>query len=248
VLAPAPPAGAASPVVTYQPYGTGRVVTIEGSGMWRWAFLPPQQKAHDEVYRSLWHSLLRWLASSATLLPGQKLALRSDKVNFGTGEPATATLLLREETAAAKGPLIELRGGGLDKPRTVTPVPLGDEPGAYRVVFGPLPEGRYQARVAGAGAEDTASDTAFDVRSLADEQLDLKARPDLMARIAQESGGAVLASGSADEIITLFREHLERGRTQRVRRLSAWDRWWVLLAVIGAWTAAWAVRRSGGLV
>ena len=114
------------------------------------------------------------------------------------------------------------------------------------MVFGPLPEGRYQARVA--GAEDSGSDTAFDVRSLADEQLDLKARPDLMAHIAQDSGGAVLAAGTADEIIALFREHLERGRPQRVRRQSAWDRWWVLLGVLGIWVAAWAVRRSGGLV
>src|SRR5262249_23091814 len=69
-----------APAVTYQPYGTGRTVVIEGAGMWRWAFLPPMQQQNDEVYRSLWHSLLRWLVSSADLLPNQKLALRSDKV------------------------------------------------------------------------------------------------------------------------------------------------------------------------
>jgi hypothetical protein len=244
--APAP--GADSPVVTYQPYGSGRVVTIEGSGMWRWAFLPPEHKAPDEVYRSLWHSLLRWLASSATLLPGQKLALRSDRVSFGTGEPATATLVLRDEAAGAQVPAVELQGDALDKPRTVTPVPLGDEPGVFRVAFGALPEGRYQARVAGSAATDAAGGTAFDVRRFADEQLDLKARPDLMARIARESGGAVLESGTPEEIISRFREYLERDRPQRVRRLSAWDRWWVLLGVFGVWAAAWAVRRSGGLV
>ncbi|MBW3541207.1 MAG: hypothetical protein KY476_13140, partial [Planctomycetes bacterium] len=31
-------ADAGPPAVTYQPYGVGRVVTIEGAGMWRWAF------------------------------------------------------------------------------------------------------------------------------------------------------------------------------------------------------------------
>jgi hypothetical protein len=246
VLATAGPTspGADSPVVTYQPYGTGRVVTIEGSGMWRWAFLPPQQKSQDDVYRGLWHSLLRWLASSATLLPGQTMALRSDKVSFGMGEPATATLLLREDRAGGQVPAVELLGSGLDRPRTVTSVPLGDEPGAYRVVFGPLPEGQYEARVAGSGT----ADAAFDVRSFSDEQLDLKARPDLMARIARESGGAVPESDSPGDLLARVQHHLEQARPAQVRRLSAWDRWWVLLGVFGVWAAAWAVRRSGGLV
>jgi hypothetical protein len=72
VLATAQVAGveAANPTVTYQPFGLGRVVTIEGSGMWRWAFLPPQQKQYDHVYFGLWHNLLRWLVSNAALLPG----------------------------------------------------------------------------------------------------------------------------------------------------------------------------------
>jgi hypothetical protein len=244
--APSSAAEADSPVVTYQPYGTGRVVVIEGSGMWRWAFLPPQQQQQEEVYRALWHSLLRWLASSADLLPGQRLTLRSDKARFSTLEPATATLLLREEAAKAKLPAVELRGEGSASEQTVTPVPMGDEPGAYRVVFGKLPEGRYQARVA--GTEDLTGSTAFDVRSFSDEQLDLKARPDLMARIAQGSGGVVLDAGTPREMLEQFRAHLDQGRPQRVRRVTAWDRWWVLLGVLVVWGAAWGVRRSAGLV
>jgi hypothetical protein len=214
--------------------------------MWRWAFLPPGRQQHDEVYRSLWHSLLRWLVSSADLLPGQKLALRSDKVRFGTNEPATATLLLREE-AAGRVPAVELRGEGA-QPQTFTPVAAGEEPGAFRVVFGPLPEGHYRARVAGPAGADATASAAFDVRSLSEEQLDLAARPDLMARIAGESGGAVLDADQASGVIRQFQEHLDRGRPRQVRRLSAWDRWWVLVGVFAVWTTAWAVRRSGGLV
>src|SRR5262249_34951608 len=159
------------PVLTYQFFGSGRVVVIEGAGMWRWAFLPPAQQTNDDVYRALWHSLVRWLASSADLLPGQKLALRSDKVTFSTSEPAAATLLVREEATKVVVPAIELTSEWLAEPRKFFPVPLGDEPGAFRVVFGKLPEGRYQARTWGAGPGDTAASTAFDVRSLFEEQL-----------------------------------------------------------------------------
>src|SRR5262249_30186309 len=63
-------------LVSYQTYGTGRVVAIEGAGMWRWAFLPPQYQEHEAVYAGLWQSLLRWLISGAGLVPGQDWALR----------------------------------------------------------------------------------------------------------------------------------------------------------------------------
>jgi hypothetical protein len=240
-------AGADNPAVTFQPYGSGRVVVIEGAGMWRWAFLPPPQQKQDDVYRGLWQGLLRWLASSADLLPGQKLALRGDKVRFVTTEPASATLLIREEDAAGPVPDVELTGEGGTR-QVLKPSALGDEPGVFRVSFGKLPEGRYQARVAGAAEGDPSATAAFDVRSPSDEQLDLTARPDLMARIAQESGGTVLEGDRAKDVAAQFQEHRERSRPQRVVRLSAWDRWWVLLGVFAVWGWAWGLRRSGGLV
>ncbi len=239
---------AESPAVTYQPYGSGRVVVVEGAGMWRWAFLPPQQQQLDEVYRSLWHSLLRWLVSGADLLPGQQMALRSDKISFSTFEPAAAMLVMREESLKGPTPRIELRGEDGKVVQTATAAPLGDEPGSFRVMFGRLPEGRYQARVAGAPETDPATTAVFDVRSLFEEQLDLKARPDLMARIAEISGGSVLTGDKPGIIAAEFQRYSEQSRPQRIRRLSAWDRWWVLLAVFAVWGAAWAVRRSGGLV
>jgi len=237
---------ASSPVVTYQPYGLGRVVTIEGGGMWRWAFLPPEQKEYEEVYRDLWHSLMRWLASNAALLPGQTLALRTDKVTFGTEEPATATLLVRDAGGTAKSQSVRLTGESLAQPVVASAVRAGDDPGLFRIVFGKLPEGRYQAAVV--GSDDPSAAAAFDIRSRSDERLDLKARPELMARVAKESGGAELTESSPEAVVGQLREHLERDRPAQVRRLSAWDRWWVLLGVCGVWASAWAVRRSGGLV
>jgi hypothetical protein len=243
-----PGEGEGEPVVTYQPYGSGRVVVIEGAGMWRWAFLPPQQQQLDEVYRSLWHGLLRWLVSSADMLPGQKLALRGEKIRFSPTEPAAVTLLLREEAAKGAIPAVELRGDGIVSVRTVTPVALGEEPGTYRAMFGTLPEGRYQARVAGSAIVDPSAETAFEVRNLSDERLDLKARPDLMARIAEESGGAVLEGDDYSDLARLLGEHWERTRSRQVKRVAAWDRWWVLAGVFGLWVLSWSLRRSSGLI
>jgi hypothetical protein len=236
------------PVVTYQPYGGGRVVVVEGSGMWRWAFLPPAYADHDSTYGSLWQSLLRWLVSRAGLLPGQDMALRADQVTYGTHEPATATLLIRKEAAQGQIPTIDLTGDGIDGVRSIVPTAAGEVPGVFRVAFGDLPEGRYQATIAGQPPEKSGSRAVFDVRRLMEEQLDLKARPDLMARIAKSTGGVDLQTNNPGEIADAFVEHLEKGRPERIRRTSAWDRWWVLAGTFLLWTTAWSLRRSAGLV
>jgi hypothetical protein len=239
-----------SPAVVYQPYGSGRVVVVEGAGMWRWAFLAPQFQDQEQVYATLWHSMMRWLTSGQGLSPGQTVSLRADKVRFGADEPATATLLAREDVARDKMPLVQLAADGSSETKTFAPAPLGNEAGVFRVNFGQLAEGRYQAKLSNAKADDPSSQIVFDVRKFDQELLDLQSRPDLMARIASDSGGAVLnaSSDASSEVGKQFAQHLARVMPPHVERTTAWDRWWILVAVLALWTTAWAVRRAGGLV
>lgn len=240
--------GQSQPVVSYQPYGSGRVVAIEGAGMWRWAFLAPAHQSADPVYDSLWQGLMRWLVAGGGLAPGQTLALRSDRVSYFTEEPVAVTLLVREQALAGAPPAVELKRAGGATIGTFTPSALGDEPGVYRVTFGRLPEGRYEGQLVGQPADATEASIGFDVRPNFTEQLDTAAREDLLARMAEESDGAVLPQGSGNEVLRRFQEHLARNLPVQVRQITAWDRWWVLLTVVGLWGAAWAMRRSRGLV
>jgi hypothetical protein len=241
-------AGEESPAVVYQPYGAGRVVVVEGAGMWRWAFLPPMYQKQEEVYGMLWHSVLRWLVSGTGLMPGQKMTLRAEKLSFAMGEPAGVSLLLREEAVKGRPPSVELTNEAGGEAKAFVPSALADEPGAFHVDFGKLPEGRYRARIAGAGPEDTFSRTVFDVRRFGEEELNLKARPDLMQRIAENSGGAVLSADPVEELAAKFSEHIARVRPPRIQRTTAWDRWYVLALVLIVWGTSWYLRRAGGLV
>lgn len=239
--------GKETPVVSFQPYGTGRAVVIEGAGMWRWAFLSPQQQEHDALYGTLWHSLLRWLAAGGGLMPGQKLSVHPDKVRFTSGEPAGATLQFRGAPAAGS-PRVELVRESDGIAREVLVAAIKDEVGAYRAVLGKLEPGQYRLQVASEAAEAISGRALFEVTAPLDEQLELNARPDLMARIAGDSGGTVLTEASAAEVERRFREHTQANRPPRVRRITAWDRWWALLGMLSVWTSAWALRRSGGLI
>jgi hypothetical protein len=237
-----------TPVVAAMPYGTGRVVVLEGAGMWRWAFMAPKYERHEAVYVALWQSLTRWLVSNTGLLPTEKWALRADKIRFFAGETATASLLVRETALAAGPPAVELLGEANSEPHTVLPVPVGDEPGAYRVVFGKLPAGRYETRIVGAAAADTSARSLFEVRSNVDEVVHVAANRQLMQRLAEVSGGAVLETASPDEIAARMDRLLGRLRPEQVRDTPAWDRWWVLVGMFAVWAVSWGLRRNSGLV
>ena len=238
--------GQSPPVITYHPVGTGRVVVVEGAGMWRWAFLPPDRQKQETVYGTLWQSLLHWLATHVGLMPSQRMALRTDALTFNTDENVMATLLVREWSG--EPPRVELSGEALDKPRTFTCVPHGSYPGQYQVGLGRLAEGRYSLRVLGVDQDDLSGRAAFDVRGRLAERLDVRAQPAVMQLIAQESGGAVMENVEPDQLAREFQRHLVRARPPRTARTMAWDRWWVLSGALLLWGAAWGLRRRSGLV
>jgi len=235
------------PLIAYRPLG-GRVVTIEGAGMWRWAFLPPQYQQRDDVYSSLWRSLIRWLASDVGLLPSQRMALRTDRVSFRNDEPVTASLLVREDQLSGQSPQLELSSEAMKSPRAVSCVPQGTAPGHFYASLGRLPEGRYWLRVAGAPKEELSATTTFDVRGDLQEQLDVAARRDVLELVASQSGGAILEQADAPALAKKFDADLARNRPDRFARTTAWDRWWVLLGSLALWGTAWGVRRWSGLV
>ena len=247
-VADLPSGEAASPVVSFRPYASGRVVLVEGAGMWRWAFLSPSHKQYDPVYGALWHSLVRWLVSNTGLLATQNRALRSDKIRYSTTEQVTASLLIRESALTETLPSVELRSEQLPEVKSFTPIPSGDESGAFRVLFGKLPEGRYEAQIVGSEASETAAHTVFDVRSNVTEVLELSANEPLLKRLADMTGGAIMNTDSQNEVATQIDQQLSRNRPEQVRTTSAWDRMWVMGVVLGLWAVSWAVRRSSGLI
>ena len=231
--------------LTYQPVGNGRVVVVEGAGMWRWAFLPPTFQDRDELYATLWRSLVRWLVSNVGLLPSQDLALRTDTTTFSTDEAATAMLLVREDRIG-EPPEVELSGEALDKPRRVTPVPAGGS-GQYRLVFGRLPEGHYRAQVTD-GTDDIAGLAEFNVRGNLRERLDIAPQPEIMQLIATRSGGVEFSGDDWTVLARHLDEHLTRIHPPRSVQTPLWDRYWVLLGIVTFWAVSWSLRRSSGLV
>ncbi len=239
--------GSSVPIVSHQPYGSGQTVVVEGAGMWRWAFLPPEKASAQRVYASLWQGLMQWLISQQDLLPGQDIALRSDRLAYVTGDNVTVSVLARE-SFTDELPDCMVEGASLELPRRATPVMVGNQAGIYRANFGVLPPGHYRAMLTGRDADQPGNATEFDVRDPWFERLEVDARPGLLRQIAQRSGGRMIDPSEPDLIAQDYREHLSMSRPEKSRRIPLWDRQWVLLTVLGAWVVCWMTRRRSGLV
>lgn len=244
-------------VASYQPYGSGRVIVFEGSGLWRWAFLPRAETARQDIYPRFWNSLLRWLVASGDFLPGETARLRASQTTFTEMDSPSLFLMTRNDPeigAENSAPTVAIRSMTDPQgfpPRRVACAPAGARENLYRATCGPLPVGAYVAqleRVRGAGSPPRSVECAFDVTEPTAEWLDLRARPGLMKQIAEQSGGAVLGDRPAEQVSKTYLEYWKERHPEQFHREPAWDRTACLVALAAVAGALWILRRRGGLV
>jgi len=239
--------GSNMPVLTYQPYGLGRAIVLEGCGMWRWAFSPATRAQRENLYRSFWSGLLRWIVTGADFLPGQTVALRPVKSTFSTLETAVLQVLARDESgfSAVNPPVVKLTkpAGETEK---LTAAPFGSDVSLFKLALEPLPEGRYEAEVDLPDAQ--APGCSFEVLHPISESIELCARGDLLKRMARETGGDDLTGGSVATLRDACLRYWAAAHPARYRRESAWDNGFFLVGMVGLWSVTWIVRRRGGLV
>ena len=83
--------------VAYQRYGNGRVMVIAGQGLWQWAFLPDELSQYNEVYRTFWSQMVRWLVSGSDFLPGQEFSLKTDRLSYVPGQEANLLIYAKQK-------------------------------------------------------------------------------------------------------------------------------------------------------
>lgn len=242
-----------TPIISYQQIGNGTSVVIEGSGMWRWAFLPPEHSDKEKVYSTLWQSLVQWIVSQQDLLPGQRVSLRPDKAAFLTGDKITASVLLNNVDEFLSGSselslavILESQDSVL--PRRFSLVATEESSDLFRVDMGNLDVGYYTAKVLDTTNDQILSESSVEVRDPWFEKLEADARPDIMQRVAVMSGGEVTREEQISSLVDRFEQRVLESRPLEVKRSSIWDRPLVLLSILTVWLVSWVVRRRSGTI
>lgn len=233
-------------MLAYQRYGQGKVLAVVGQGLWRWAFLPPDLAPYGQVYKEFWTQTLRWLISESDFLPGQRIALHTDRATYSDKETVTLLGYLRGPKPAHLPPIHLTTPGG--KTTTLVPTRGDGKTADFTATYRPTQPGEYTATTALPGGSEKALPTAttFTVYPGQQEDANRSADPALMRQIAAAGGGQSLRpqelAGLPDSLHAAEQAAL---RTNAPR--TAWDRAWVLALLLSLLTVEWLLRRRTGL-
>ncbi len=231
------PEGGSSPLIAVQRYGRGRSMVFAGEAAWRWKMLMP---AESRVYDTFWRQVARWLTAIA---------------------PERLTLSVAP--APAPGDLVEIGLRVLDPEyRAVTDaapvIEVTTPTGVVHAVDAVLADrdsGRYVARLqadldgvyrveAWAGQDLAPATEWFLVGGADAEFADPRADAQVLERLADAGGGALLAAGEVRRLRGLLAAAAPAPEPL-VRAL--WHGAWSFALVLAVLTAEWSLRRAWGL-
>ena len=159
---------------------------------------------------------------------GLSISVRAPDWGPGAGRRVTAELVDEAGRAVAHGQAV----AGADGTARLEVTP--PEPGAYKVV----------AKSEGGAPGETAT-AAVAVRGAGPEDADAAPRPDLLAALAETTGGAfeAIPGGGLPNLALADPEVVEIGRRKAV---PIWDRAWYLAALALVLAGEWVLRRRWG--
>jgi hypothetical protein len=233
-------------MLAYQRYGQGKVMAIVGQGLWQWAFLPSDQEQYSRVYKEFWTQTIRWLVSESDFLPGQNLALRTDRSSYSLKETVNLMGYIRGQKPASLPNITVTQPNG--KTTTVAPAKGDGKAADFAATYRPPMAGEYVATVAPLSGNPKAVpiSAAFTVYPGQEEDANRSADPMLMRQIAATGGGQALQFRDLPTLAEKLRAQ-ELSAVRNAEPKTAWDRWWVLALLVSLLTSEWLLRRRAGL-
>lgn len=235
--------GAAQPLVAVQRYGDGRSMIFSGEAAWRWRMMLP---AADRSYDTFWRQAIRWLAVAAPdpiSVSAPPTASTGDSLPLRIAARSPAYEPLRDATVDVRitspdGRLTQMRAGRDTAPDTDGGFVVhyrADQPGVYRVVA----EAKRGTQSAGLGT------AAFLVGGADIEMTDPRVNERLLQRLAQQSGGRMVAAGQTAALTQDLRTAVPAAILSVQRDL--WHTGWSFAAILLLLTGEWLLRRQGGM-
>ncbi|MCX7818168.1 MAG: glutamine amidotransferase [Kiritimatiellae bacterium] len=248
VLAEARTSAGPHPLIVVHRYGQGKVAAILSESLWRWSLAPGE----TDLYRRFWNRLLDWLSPEQEQLAPFEVDLFAGTAMLHAGEPIRLCARVGGPDGAKAEVTCRIRtpdGRWLPFRMSSRPIETADGrtmPG-FELIFTPEQPGAYQA-VATAELNGRRADSPpydFAVRTVGAEATGRPANLELLRRLAESSGGAMVRPDALDGAIAAVRgEGREEVRT--VWR-SLWNHWLALGALLALALLEWTIRRRANM-
>ena len=240
----------ANPLIVVQQVAAGEVMALCFDRTWRMRY-----RAGDTYHHRFWGQVMRWATADKLSGGTDHVQIGADRTRYEPGRPVRARArILRADLSPVLSQDVVVkvfRGEKLMLRRRMEYQP--SSAGLYEALLGPLPSGAYRIELEAPEAEAIlAADNVsrvwaeFAVDPVAGpENLELAADTAMLGRLANLSGGVVLAPDEADRLVdALGPRSLVR---RRRRELRLWDSWPLLVLIIAAVGAEWFIRKRTGL-
>ncbi|RPJ48062.1 MAG: hypothetical protein EHM19_02375 [Candidatus Latescibacterota bacterium] len=233
-------------VIAFRATGKGRVLLVDGGGIWRWGFRERGDVETGTLYDRFWSNAVRWLVAREGF---RNVTVKPDAMTYDRGEPVTFRGFVLDGALAPVADArveVTLTGpGGDDRRFQVEPDPA--DPGAYARTLGPLPPGDYTYAAAALRGEAPLGEDSgeFTVSDFSAEFLETERNDALLAAVARASGGKVVPL----EEVRGWEGDLglaSRAKTVRAER-EIWNHIAFFLLLVALFSAEWTIRKRAGL-
>lgn len=231
------------PLVAWHRYGTGKCMSIASDRLWRLRF-----KTGDKYHWRVWSQSIQFLTLSRLMGEHKRIRLETDRTLYQDGEQTRLYAhVLDEDFEPVIQPSFQISVNGADGNalrEAVSLQPDRTSPGLYEGYFTAPVAGRYRLE-ANEDDKEISNTTEFQVATVNRELSDTNMRRDGLKRIAQLTGGSLLAPEEMAKLGSLLDAKPITTTVRSERPL--WDSWLVAALLIGLLGMEWILRRRNDL-
>ncbi|MBK7645378.1 MAG: VWA domain-containing protein [Planctomycetes bacterium] len=228
-------------VCGYFPAGRTLFMGVDSTFMWRFRF-------GDRFHERFWRNALRWVALGRLKSGDRRVQLDALRSRYNLDERVVIEgRVLDEDYRPSEAPTVDAHlsaPDGADSELKLTLVP--DHPGLYRASLDVDRPGLYRVWTESKGVRTASAD--FEVVLPSRENSDPAPDPDLMARLAQASGGGAYELANLARIEERFPGQKERRELLSADLDDAWDHWGTLALALALLCTEWILRKRWELV
>lgn len=236
-------------VIVHQHLGSGQILWMGFDGTWRW-----RQRVGDAYHHRYWGQLARWAAANKVTSGNEFVRFGPERPDIELGQDAVvrakwmAPFLAKYPNLKAYAEFFRIGDPAGKSFSTIDLTPttgnsllhdgkaVGLPPGEYRIVLN-----AEHAELGPKAVEATVY--VHDRPSL--ELSELSSNRDLLAQIADASGGRLFLADQLHELPKMFKTF--DGNVTKYEEAPLWDRWPWLVLLGALMTAEWVIRKMNGL-
>ena len=232
------------PALVVQQFGRGRAAALTIGDLWRWNLRRKEGTRSD--LEKAWRQTVRWLVADVP----QRVEVETEESADEPNRPVRIAVRVRDK-------LFEPLDNATVSLRLKTPegrqIELTAEAseraaGQYETTFASRTPGAYRATVV-AKAEDASDvgqrEVGWTAEPAADELRNLKPNPELLERVAQATGGEMIAADDLDGFVSSLPNR--KIPVTEAWTYPLWHQWPVFFFAVACIVGEWGLRRWKGL-